>query len=60
MDDGIAEVIAIDLERIGKEMSKQNELQDEANSLMRTMISALQSTAQELLELRQHLEKSRR
>lgn len=37
---------------------KQCQLQEEANGLMRELIPALQANAQELLELRQHLEKS--
>lgn len=36
---------------------RQNELQEEANGLMRSLIPALEATAQELLELREQLGK---
>ncbi|MEQ8877209.1 MAG: hypothetical protein RLP16_00280 [Alphaproteobacteria bacterium] len=39
-------------------IKKQNELQEEANGLMRSLIPAMEATAQELLELRQQLAKS--
>ena len=56
MDDAIAQDIATALETLCIRLEKQNELQDEANGLMRSLIPALETNAQELLELRTHLE----
>ena len=58
MDDGNAQDITTEIEGLRFEMEKQNKLQEEANGLLRSLIPALQATAQELLELRQHLEES--
>lgn len=58
MDDGIAQDIWRELESIASSLKKQNELQEETNGLMRSLIPALEATAQELLELRQQLAKS--
>jgi len=58
MDDLRAIEIADALSQMKVALDKQNELQEEANGLMRSLIPALQATAQELLELRQHLEES--
>ena len=58
MDDMSAANLSDDLKDIVRELAKQNELQEEANGLMRSLIPALNATAQELLELREHLEKS--
>lgn len=60
MDSGSAADITDALERISRALQKQNELQEEANNLARSLIPALEATAQELLELREHLEKAGR
>ncbi len=57
MDDAIAQDIATALETLGVRMQKQNELQEELNGLMRSLIPALEATAQELLDFREPLEK---
>lgn len=55
MDDGIAQDIWQELDGIGASLKKQVELQEQANDLMRSLIPAVQATAQELLELRKQL-----
>ena len=60
MDNGSGADIADALERLNRALQKHNELQEEANNLARSLIPALETTAQELLELREHLEKAGR
>ena len=52
MDDGIAQDIQKELDGIRFALERRNELTEETNSLMRSLIPALEATAQELLELR--------
>ena len=52
MEDAIYELVPL--------IKKQIEEQEEANGIMRGLVSAMQGVAQETLELRQFLEKKRR
>lgn len=41
------------LERLSRKVAKQNELQDEANTVMRAMTQAIQALAQEIADQRE-------
>lgn len=58
MDNQDAFELADALLTLKASVDRHNELQDEANQLMRSLIPALEATAQELLDLREHLTKS--
>jgi hypothetical protein len=49
------ESIAIELARLRQSVDKQNETQEEANGLLRSLIQVLQAAAQEIAELRDDL-----
>ena len=59
MDDGIGQDIVMEITEVCKVIAKQNELQEQSNVLAGFMVEALQSIAQELQDLRKHLEQSK-
>lgn len=51
------EDIAIELARLRQSVDKQNELQEEANGIMRGLVSTLQETGQAVADLQEELAK---
>jgi hypothetical protein len=46
----MAEEIAVELAKLRESIDKQNELQDDANKVMRTLIAGLRALAQEIAD----------